>query len=98
VPSSRPGAATQVRPVSRATALMRLGEQTFNRARIGRAGIETLADVVAGAQGFELPIGDFHKAILAVRSLFSRSAEGVTSDEARRRRGTAVVAGDRRRR
>jgi hypothetical protein len=76
LPAYRPRSATQVRPVSRAKALMRLGEQTFNRARIGRAGIGTLADVVAGAECFELPIGDLDEAILAVRSLFSRTAEG----------------------
>ena len=76
-PAYRAGSATQVRPVSRTTALMRLGEQTFNRARIGSAGIGALADVVAGAECFELPIGDLHEAVLAVRSLFTRSAERV---------------------
>jgi len=77
-PAYRPGSVTHMRAISRATALMRLGEQTFHRARIARAGIKTLADVVAGAECFELPIGDLHEAILAVQSLFVRSADGAT--------------------
>src|SRR5204862_6200372 len=65
------GSMTRLRPVSRATALMRLGEQTFDRAQVGGGGITMLADVVGGAECFELPIGDLQEAIQAVRSLFA---------------------------
>jgi hypothetical protein len=73
LPAYRSGSATRLRPVSRAAALMRLWEQTFNRARMGGTGITTLAEVVGGAECFELPIGDLQEAVRAIQSLFARS-------------------------
>jgi hypothetical protein len=78
LPAYRSGSVTGLLPISRAAALMRLGEQAFNRARIGNAGIETLARVVASAECFELPIGDLPQAISAVQSLFARPLVGAT--------------------
>jgi hypothetical protein len=78
LPAYHAASVTRLRPISRATALMRLGEQTFNRARMGGAGIVALARVVSGAECFELPIADLHEAIRAIEGLFARSLSGAT--------------------
>ena len=81
-PAYRAGSVTGLQPVSRASALIRLAEQTFNMSRLGKLGIQTLADVLEGAECFELPIGDLQQAIREVRGLFERGYRPVT-DRAR---------------
>jgi hypothetical protein len=76
VPTYRPGSATRLRPMSRATAMIRLAEQTFNRRRMGTRGITTLGHVVAEAECYELTVGDLGEAIAAIRGAFEGSTVG----------------------
>ncbi len=69
-PAYRPGSDTELRPMSRAAALIRIAEQSFNQPVMGRLGARTLFDVVGRAQCFDLPIDDLGDAIRAVRGLF----------------------------
>ena len=85
-PSYCAGSETFVRPISRGAALVRLVGQTFNMSRMGKLGFETLADMLRGAECFELPIGDLHQAIGAVRGLFERD-DGIVI--LKRRQGSA---------
>jgi hypothetical protein len=83
LPRYREGSATRLQPISRATALMRVWDQTFNRSGIGTFGIRTLANVLRGAECFELPIGDLHEAIQEIRSLFEPSRDARSDITAR---------------
>jgi hypothetical protein len=76
LPAYRPGSETRLRPLSRASALIRIAGQLFNRARLDEPGIQALAEVVRRAECFELPIGDLGDAIGEVQGLFERSREG----------------------
>lgn len=69
-PSFHAGLETRLRPISRAAAMIRLAGQAFNMLTMGKAAIETFADVIRGAECFELPMGDLHQAIGEIRGLF----------------------------
>jgi HprK-related kinase A len=52
----------EVRPVSRAEALLRLADQAFNYSLLGVSGFETLADVVDGCACFDIRYGSLDDA------------------------------------
>jgi hypothetical protein len=68
-PRFRAGASTEVRQISRAEALLRLGGESFNYSLLGTTGFETLADVVDDCLCFELTYGDLHESVTAVEDL-----------------------------
>lgn len=59
-------ASPEVRPLSRAEALLRLGAESFNYSLLGAAGFHTLADVVDGCTCFELRYGNLEDALACV--------------------------------
>lgn len=68
MPRWQAGAATQLRPLTRARTLMRLVENAFNYNVHGAAGFETLAAVVDRCDGFEFTYSDLEDAA----ALFAR--------------------------
>jgi hypothetical protein len=63
-----PGAA---RPISRATALVRLADQSFNFDTFGPARLPLLARLVEGASCFELDVDDLDEAATTIRTLLA---------------------------
>jgi HprK-related kinase A len=57
------GAAAELRRVSRADALLRVGREAFNYSLLGAAGFETLADLVEGCDCYELTFGELGEAL-----------------------------------
>ncbi len=70
-PSYRAGAATTLVQIPRSEAVFLLGQQTFNLAERGRAGLEALADVVRGCDCYRLEVGDLDAACGLVTGLVS---------------------------
>lgn len=68
-PSYRPGATVRLEPTSRAEALVRLNENSFNASDFGAPGVRLLADVVRGADCYRLSMGDLDEAVAEVRRL-----------------------------
>ena len=73
-PAYRPGSTTRLEPMSRAEAIVLLGENSFNLERFGAGGVRLLGELVAGADCYRLPMGDLPSAVAAVRGLVE--AEG----------------------
>lgn len=73
LPTYRPASATRLQPISRATAMVRLAEQTFNRRRMGARGITTLGRVVTEAACYGLTVGDLATAIAGLRRVLDGS-------------------------
>ncbi|MEO7190120.1 MAG: HprK-related kinase A [Vicinamibacterales bacterium] len=67
-PRFEAGATPEVRRVSRAEALLRLGEQAFNYSMLGDAGFRTLCDVVDGCDCYQIRFGSLSDALACVRS------------------------------
>ena len=63
------GASTRLEPLSRAEGLVVLAGNSFNAAKGGKAAVELLADVVAGAECFRLVMGDLRSAVETVSAL-----------------------------
>lgn len=63
------GASTDLRPVSRAQALLRAGDEAFNYSMLGCAGFETLADVVNECSCFDLRFDNLGEALDALEAL-----------------------------
>lgn len=68
-PSYRKGADTRLEPISRAQALMKLARNSFNFKRFGGGGLAILRSALAGAQCYELQMGDLDSAIRAVQAV-----------------------------
>jgi HprK-related kinase A len=64
-----PNVVTDLRPVTRAEMLLRLGNNAFNYSMVGLAGFETLSEVVDKAACFELHYGDLEEAVSALGTL-----------------------------
>jgi HprK-related kinase A len=62
-------AAIDIRRISRAEALLRLGNESFNYSVLGHVGFETLADVVDGCACYELRFGDLSQAVRSLEEL-----------------------------
>lgn len=60
------GVTPEVRPVSRADALLRLAEQSFNYSVLGLTGFNALADVVDGCSCFDIRFGTLDDALACV--------------------------------
>jgi HprK-related kinase A len=61
-PTFEAGIQAEVRPVSRAEALLRLADEAFNYSLLGVAGFETLAAVVGGCACFDIRYGSLDDA------------------------------------
>jgi ribosomal protein L10 len=70
-PRFQMGARTEVRPVSRAEALIGLARNSFNFGAFGGSGLRVLADVVQGASAFALTMDDLVEATGVVEDLLS---------------------------
>lgn len=68
-PQFEAGAATELEPISGATAVRLLAENAFNFRRFGGRGLPILASVVVEAQCFRLRMGDLRSAVDAVERL-----------------------------
>lgn len=83
------GVPTDLRPVTRAEMLLRLGYNAFNYSTLGVVGFETLADVVENCKCFELHYGDLAEAICAMNGLSlnhsERERDGTPAAESARR-------------
>lgn len=76
------GATPEVRSVSRADALLRLGEQAFNYSMLGAVGFSTLADVVDGCSCFDLRFGNLDDALECVGYVTGSDVGSVTGSDA----------------
>ena len=68
-PKFAAGSASELRPVSRAQALLRAGDEAFNYSMLGSSGFETLANAIDGCTCFNLPFGDLHEALALLDGL-----------------------------
>lgn len=74
-PCFEAGAAPEVRPISRADALLRLGGESFNYSLLGVTGFHTLADVIDGCTCFELRYGRLDDALAGVEYVTGTPSE-----------------------
>ena len=79
VPEFVEDAAVVVEPMSRAETVMALIQNCFNFAQFGGRGLDVLAHVARGAEGYRLRGGDLEGGVAAVLELAGRAAE--TFDE-----------------
>jgi hypothetical protein len=73
------GSHSRLAPISRAETLINLSQNAFNLDLFGRTGVELLADVVRGAECFQMQVGDLESAVNAVKTLVAadhRNAAG----------------------
>jgi hypothetical protein len=63
------GSKSRLAPVSRAETLVNLSENAFNLRHFARRGLAALADVVRGAECFQMQVGDLESAVDAVKTL-----------------------------
>lgn len=68
-PAYRAGARTEIKPFSKARALVALVDNAFNYGVLDRLGFETLARLVDGAACFELTYGDLTEALRLIGTL-----------------------------
>jgi hypothetical protein len=66
------GAETSVEPLSRATALSRMGSAAPRLRREGDVGLEVLAELMRGASGYEMVSGDLERGVDVIRGLVER--------------------------
>jgi hypothetical protein len=69
IPSYRSGSQTALDPVSRAETLINLSKNAFNFELFGPAGVAILADLVRGADCFQMQVGDLGSAVDAIKTL-----------------------------
>ena len=69
LPRYKPGAATTLKPLTRAEGFMSLIENAFNYDLFGAAGFERLATVIDGCRCFEFEYSDLHEALHAFDAL-----------------------------
>ena len=74
-PSYAPGRTTELVPLSRSEALMKMLRGTFNLERVGARGVETLGRVVGAADCYRLNIGALEPAVDLIRGLFTRDGQ-----------------------
>jgi HprK-related kinase A len=67
-PRFQAGVSPEIRRVSRADALLRLGDQSFNYSMLGLVGFSTLADVVGQTDCFEMKYGSLVDAIGCIQT------------------------------
>ena len=68
-PRFKAGADPDIRRVSRADALLRLGDESFNYSMLGLTAFTTLADVVDGCDCFEVQYGNLADALTCIRTV-----------------------------
>jgi hypothetical protein len=68
-PTYKPGSQIRLAPISRAQTLVDLSKNAFNLNLFGRVGVAVLADVVRGAECFQMQVGDLESAVDAVQTL-----------------------------
>jgi HprK-related kinase A len=81
-PRFEAGATAEIRPVSRADALLRLGEQAFNYSMLGTVGFSTLADVVNGCTCFDVRFSNLNDALDCVRYVTGSAGQSATGPDA----------------
>ena len=64
-------ATTELLPMTRAEAVMEMGQNSFNLAHHGRRGVETLAEVARKSTCHRLVVGDLDVASTLVRDVLS---------------------------
>ena len=67
-PRFEAGAAPEIHRVARSDALLRLGGQSFNYSTLGLVGFETLADLVAACECFEVRFGSLADALSCIQT------------------------------
>lgn len=75
MPTYTPGSQIRLVPISRAATLINLSKNTFNLNLFGRVGVAVLADVVRGAECFQMQVGDLESAVDAVKTLVAVNHE-----------------------
>jgi hypothetical protein len=68
-PTYRRGEPTELSPMTKAEAAMTLAKNSFNLERVGGRALETVKEVVEGAECYRLLIGDLDGAIATIRNL-----------------------------
>lgn len=68
-PRHEEGAPARLRAVSRAETLLRAGKNGFNYSVLGAKGFESLADLVAGCDGYDLAYGELEEAVERLTAL-----------------------------
>jgi len=82
-PRFESGVATELRPVSRPEAFLRVAYQSFNYSMLGSVGFETLAAIVARCACYELRYHDLDEAVRAIEETDpapSRPSSGARSE------------------
>jgi hypothetical protein len=75
IPRFLRGSKSRLVPISRAETLVYLSENAFNPHLFARRGLEELADVVRGAECFQMQVGDIESAVDAVKTLVAVNRE-----------------------
>jgi hypothetical protein len=73
IPRYVPGSKSRLASISRAETLVYLAENALNLYLFGRRGVAILADVVRGAECFQMQVGDLESAVNAVKTLVAAS-------------------------